>query len=559
MILREATLVLLACLCLSPMASSQKSISSPSTISTSSTVENTQDFTETVVPITSVKIVPSVKLGITGKLGPKLDIDANFGTGFCLDAACHFIVTNYHVAMTTRSKKIEGEKIVRRYLATGPHDPGATPNILPNGTCLPYATKRDLAMLELQGSLPDHHGLTFSLDELEVGQEVDIYGYPKGPINPSRKLTRFPATFKGWSTSGFLAFDYELSGDKPIRIRGASGGIVIDRKTEKIVGIMSETNETTALAVPVQTLVEFVNRVQPSLARIVFPPTISPFSADIYPKFAPRPDHYPKFVPVRVEGLQHRPEEPSEVKLLRSKAQALADSIRNFIAVQTNEWGSGDKEPSAHAEYEVRVIDGVQRFREYPDGKNEVAEVPKPRVSGSVRSSDEWSTLPKMVGTEFRLKVQQAPDAVVHERRMKVFQYYASIEDNLCPFEPIEDYGFFTVSNVVPVACYGEVWTDENTNILRMSENLELSDKLKAYRGWENYQIVITYDWLKRESDPPRLVPLTIFVQGRNKKVYWCRGQFTHYQIFNSRVKLIAGHPAQTPDASVKTANAKEN
>jgi hypothetical protein len=469
-----------------------------------------------------------------------------------LDAACHFIVTNYHVAMTTRTKKIEGEKISERYLATGPHDEGATPNILPNGTPLPYATKRDLAMFELQHSLPDHHGLTFSLDELEVGQEVDIYGYPKGPINPSRKLTRFPATFNGWSTSGFLAFDYELSGDKPIRIRGASGGIVIDRKTEKIVGIMSETNEATALAVPVRTLVEFVTRVQPSLARRVFPPTISPFSADIYPKFAPRPDHYPKFVPVRGEGLQHRPEEPAEVTLLRNKAQFLANSMRNFIAVQTSEWGSGDKEPSAHAEYEVRVIDGVQRFREYPDGKNELAEEPSPRVSGWVRGSDEWSTLPKMVGTEFRLKVQQAPDVVVNQRRMKVFQYYASVEDNLCPFEPIEDYGFFTVNKIVPVACYGEVWTDENTNILRMSENLELSDKLKTYRGWGDYQIVLTYDWLKRENNPPRLVPLTFFVRGRNKKVYWRRGQFTHYQVFDSRVKITPKQDGAQPDVTAR-------
>jgi hypothetical protein len=552
MILREATPVLLACLCLSPMASSQKAFPSPLTIPIASTMEHTQDFSETVVPITSVKIVPSVKLGITGKPGPKLDIGLNFGTGFCLDAGCHFIATNYHVAMTTRTKKVEGEKIVRRYLATGPRDEGATPNILPNGAPLPYATKRDLAMFELQGSLPHHHGLTFSLYELEVGQEVDIYGYPHEIINPIRKLTRFPATFKGPTTLGFLAFDYQLTTDKPIRIQGASGGIVVDRKTEKIVGIMTETNETTALAVPVQTLVEFVNRVQPSLARRVFPPTISPFSADIYPKFAPLPDHYPKFVPVRGEGLQQRPDEPAEVKLLRSKAQVLADSMRNFIAVQTTEWGSGDKEPSAHAEYEVRVIDGVQRFREYPDGKNELAEEPHPRVSYWVRGSDEWSTLPNMVGTVFRLKVQQAPDVVVHERRMKVFQYYASIEDNLCPFEPIEDYGFFTVSKVVPVACYGEVWTDEDTNILRMSENLELSDKLKAYRGWEDYQIVLTYDWLKRENDPPRLVPLTFFVRGRNKKVYWRRGQFTHYQVFDSRVRITPKQDRAQPDVAAR-------
>src|SRR6266699_375819 len=492
MILREIIPTLIACSCLSPIAAAQKVFSSPSTIPPSSTVEHTQDFSEIVVPITSVKMTPSLKLGISGRLGPKLDVDANFGTGFCLDATCRFIATNYHVAMTTRAGKVKREKIIQRYLATGPDDEGATANYLPNGGVLPYAQKRDLAIFELRGSLPHHHGLTFSLDELPLGQEVDIYGYPNGIINPIRKLTRFPATFKAPTTSGLLAFDYQLSGDKPIRIRGASGGIVIDRKTEKIVGILSETTEATALAVPIQTLGEFVSKVQPFLPQRIFPTTkdVSPVSAD----------HYPKFVPGLGDGLQHRPEEPYEVSVLRKKAQLLADSMRNFIAVQSFAWGSGDKEPAAQAEYEVRVIDGVQRFREYPDGKKELQDVPFPPVNEVVNPGGEWLELPQMVGTALRLKIHQAADTVVNERRIKVFQYYASVEDNLCPFTSVEDFGFFTTSKTVAVACYGEVLTDEDTDIIRMSEHLELSDKLKAYRGWEDFQIVLTYGWLKRAN-----------------------------------------------------------
>jgi len=512
-------------------------------------VEHTQDFSEIVVPITSVKLTPSLKLGITGKLGPKFDIDANFGTGFCLDAACRFIVTNYHVAMTTRAHKVKREKIIQRYFATGPQDEGATANNLLNGSVLPYVKKRDLAIFELRHSLPHHHGLSYSLDELQVGQQVDIYGYPKGTINPTRKLTRFPATFKAPTTSGFLAFAYQLSADKPIRIRGASGGIVVDRRTEKIIGILSETNETTAVAVSVQTLADFVSKVQPFLAQRIFPTTkeVSPVSADLYPKFEPPPDHYPKFLPLLADGLQHRPDEPYEVSVLRKKAQLLADSMRNFIAVQGFAWGSGDKEPAAEAEYEVRVIDGVQRFRSYPDGKKELEEVTYPRQNGWVLPADEWSKLPKMVGAEFRLKVHQAADVVVNEQRMKVFQYYASVEDNLCPFAPVEDFGFFTISKTVAVGCYGEVWTDEDANIIRMSEHLELSDKLKAYRGWEEFKVVLTYGWLKRENEPPRLVPLTIFTEARYKKhIYWCRGQFRDYQIFGSRVKIIADDYVQS-------------
>jgi hypothetical protein len=93
----------------------------------------------------------------------------------------------------------------------------------------------------------------------------------------------------------------------------------------------------------------------------------------------------------------------------------------------------------------------------------------------------------------------------------------------------------------VGVACYGEVWTDEDSNIIRMSEHLDLSDKLKAYKHWEDYWIVLTYGWLKRADEPPRLIPLTTYVQGKNKEIYWCRGAFMNYQVFSVRSKLLTG------------------
>jgi hypothetical protein len=517
-------------------------------------VEHTQDFSEIVVPIASWKITPSVKLGITGKPGPTLDLGISFGTGFCLDAECRFIATNYHVAMGTRVRKIKREKIIKRYFATGPHDEGATANNMGNGDVLPYVIRRDLAMFELRRSLPHHHGLAFSLDEPQVGQEVDIYGFPhgfpkKGTINRTRQLVRFPATFKAPTTSGLLAFDYQFPIQDATRIRGASGGIVVDRKTEKILGILTETNETTAVAVSVEALVAFVSKVQPFLAQRIFPTNVLSVSADLYPKFVPTPDYNPKYVPGIAYGLQRRPEEPPEVKLLRDKAQVLADSIRNYIAVQSFEWGSGDKDSVAEAAFQVRVVDGAQTFRRYPDGKKEYEEVPSPRWGDWVVPAHEWSKLPRMVGTEFRLKVRQAADVIVNKQRMKVFQYYASVEDNVCPFAPVDNYGFFTISETVAVACYGEVWTDEDTNIIRISQSLELSEKLKGYRGWEECRVVVTYGWLKLASEVPRLVPLTIFTAARYKKkqVYWCRGQFADYQRFDSEVKIIANGVQSLP------------
>jgi hypothetical protein len=509
--LRGFILVLTA-YCLAPSAIAQKAPVNRSQLEVSS-VADAHDFRDTVLPLTDLRL--------------DFGIAVTQATGFCLDAACRFIGTNYHFAARARPHKIKGEKVIQRYLATGPDDEGATVNEVISGIPLKFNLSRDLAVFELQRSLPHHHGVAFSLDEMQIGQEVDIYAYPKESISPSRQLLQFHGSFKGIMTTGLLAFDYKLSAGKMIR-PGASGGIVVDGKTQRIVGILnaiSENGEPIAVAVPVQSLFEFVSKVQPFLAQSLFPSNrgLSPVSADIYPKF----------VLSHMEGLQIRLPEPANVQLLRSKAQELADSMRNFIAVQTFVWGSGDEVPVAEAAYEVRVIDGNQRFREYPDGKKELSDAPFPNLINSIVPGGEWSDLPDRVGTKLRLKIHQAPDVVVNEKRMKVFQYLADIEDDVCRFKSSQYFMFFEVSKTYSVACYGEVWTDEDTNILRISEHLELP------RDWKEYQAVVTYGWLHPEDSTSRLIPLTISSQAElGNKIYWCRGLFTNYQMFGSRIRI---------------------
>jgi hypothetical protein len=394
-----------------------------------------------------------------------------------------------------------------------------------------YALSRDLAIFELRHSLPQHHGVPFSLGDLQIGQDVDIYTYPIEGISPLRGLLRFHGKFTGEVLTGLLAFDYSLSAGKAIH-PGASGGIVVDSNTRQIVGILSaiaKNGELVALAVPVPSLVDFVRQVQPSLAQSIFPSLtgVSATAADVYPKFAPPPP---------TDALRHRPEEPSEVKVLRSKAQFLADSMRNFIAVQSFAWGSENNEPAAISAYEVRISDGYQRFRKYPNGNKELRDVPLPPLNNAVTPDAQWSELPAMVGTEQRLRIQQAADVVADGRRMKVFQYRADLEDSACRFKSIMDFVFFATNRTVSVGCYGEVWTDEDTNILRMSEHFEL------FGRWKQYQAVVTYGWLRRIDEAPRIIPLTISTQAElKKKLYWCRGQFTDYRVFGSKVKILAG------------------
>jgi hypothetical protein len=507
---------LIASFCVAQSAA-QKFSTNNSSQEPAPTGSHAEEFEQVVFPITELK------LDLT------LDIETRSGTGFCLDPVCRFIGTNYHVAMIVHPRKIKGEKVVQRYLATGPDDEGATTNEVASISSMKYNAVRDLAIFELRHPLRHYHGIPFRRNDLRIGQMVDIYSYPKEGLIHPRKILQVHGTYQGQTPKGLLAFDYDLSNGRTVR-PGASGGIVVDRKTQQIVGVLNaieRSGEPIAFAVPVESLEEFVSRAQPYLAQTIFPSTkrISPISADLYPKF----------VPPSSQSLQHRPQEPIEVRVLRTKAQQLADSMRNFIAVQTLAWGSQDHEPLFESEYEVRVVDGYQRFRELPDGKKELQNVPFPPMNDVMVPGGEWSELPAMVGTDLDLKINQAADVVVNGRPVKVFQYLASAEDAVCRLKSVLDFGLFAISKTETVACYGEVWTDGDTNILRMSEHLELLGR------WKDYQAVVTYGWLKKANETPRLIPLTIATQAeRKKKVYWCRGQFADYQLFTSRARIIA-------------------
>ena len=90
-----------------------------------------------------------------------------------------------------------------------------------------------------------------------------------------------------------------------------------------------------------------------------------------------------------------------------------------------------------------------------------------------------------------------------------------------------------TLRKKANVACYGEVWTDEDTNILRISQHLELLGR------WRDYTSVVTYGWPNQAGKAPLLIPLTMSAQVENgKTMQWCRGRFINYKVFGTDVKM---------------------
>ena len=456
-----------------------------------------------------------------------------FGTGFCLDQDCRFVGTNYHVAKVMgKYVRIKGVFSAQRYLDSDPDDGGAQDINFAGGGSLKYTPAHDLAIYEMRHPLKNFHGLGFDADDLENSAEADIYAYPYN-WNPKRGLVHWHAKFIGKTHQGLLAFSYEEG-----RVRGgASGGIVVDSKTKKIVGILNgigEGKDRIALAVPVKELSDFVTRAQPYLQVTLFPKTvfISPVAADLYPPYT-----WP-----RADGLSQRPVEPPEVVKLRRSAQLLADSMRNFTATETFAWGRDNREPEVTDAYETLIVDGWQRWRRQGN-KKFYDNVPFPPLNGSIVSGPEWSELPRMVGTELNLKIHQAPDAVVGGRTVHVFQYAANVEDRVCLFRSVMNYGFFQRSTMKFYDCHGEVWMDESGIILRISEALDLSGPW--YRWWG----VMTYGWLEKHGTR-YLVPVTITTQAEHNQTYWCRGLFTDYEMFGVRTRLVLPtEPEQTQSA----------
>jgi hypothetical protein len=388
-----------------------------------------------------------------------------------------------------------------------------------------YNISRDLAVYKLQNPLSKKgfHGLSFNLTEPEEGQIVDIYSYSFNSDNHHRSLVKYQGHYVTKTSTGLLGFKYN-GNVRP----GESGGIVIDSKSRKILGILTAvaTNiDNAVVAVPVKSLSDFLSKVQPYLCNQLFPSVIDiPISLPT--------NFYPDFTPSTQDSLQSRTEESEEIKSLRVKSQILADNMNDFITIQSFEWGINGKSLAA-SQYEIQVIDGAQKFRDFPDGTKLLDRAAFPFKLSMVPGS-EWSVFPQLIGTNLKLKLHKSNDIHYKGQDVRVFQYYADTEDKVCAWGFIMDYGFFVHKKVTYVSCYGEVWTDKDLNILRISTHYpNLTD------GWKDFLAVMTYDWLKLPNKEQRLVPVAMSAQAMHKdSIFWSKSLFTGYRVFSSDVVI---------------------
>jgi hypothetical protein len=480
---------------------------------------------ETVVPIT--------KLRMYGPIGM-----IKFGSGFCLDPECRFIVTNYHVADAMgKHFSIQHQPVVQRWLASGPNDEGATD--------IGYNPLHDLAVVELEHSLSrkGFHGLPYNMEDAEdlaLGQGVDIYSFPI-ELNPRRRLQHFHGHYLGRNYNGLLAFTYDPN-PAPMR-EGSSGGLIVDSRGRvmAVFADFAKQQKNIVLGVPVSELSAFVTKIQPLLAARLFPKMV----------FMPpvEPDHYPEWVPPRPRPdgpLERRPVEPPDVQLLRLKAQDVINTMRSLISVESFEWGrdGATNDPQAIGYYQVRIIDGSQRFREYPDGKKEMDYVAWPPLMDAIDPGGAWWDVPHLVAKQLDLQIRRDPDIVWKGQSLRVFQYFGKKEQKVCEMDNQLDFGFYVHHDIEAYDCWGEVWTDQDENIVRISENYHMP------KSRSDMNMVVTFGWTEI-ADKKLFVPVTLWMQVKendlrvDSHVDWCHGQFTDYQQFGSTVRAEQMPPAQ--------------
>lgn len=482
------------------------------------------------------------------------------GSAWCLTDECDYMITNYHVVrLVGSSPRVNREKVRQWWIATGPDDEGARD--VPSFTEIyKFNMVRDIAILKMAKTMSATGMRAVRLFTGEVPQveRVTIVSYPGG------KLRVTTGYFDAVMADGLMKF--QLDADL---VAGASGGLVMNSNDEAI-GLLCgvEKSHRAAYAVPVWSIAEFLKNVQPQLyAKLIgsephrpklgpitvthkLPETLALLDYDPEP-IAPAGSQmmgtvkaylHPSailssnflaahaggehFQPLTNGNLQVRAEETTEVVTLRKRAAEMVHEMSNFTAVQTLTLPD-----NSVWQHEVKVIDGHQVF--VTNSGKQLDQLPIPQRG--VVPGDEWKGLADMVGTNLRLPLRYVGDRYEDGTVMKVFEYRAAKEDAVCGMRIKKSFFKPTWKGSAP--CHGDVWTDADLNILRITQEIDLPREA----GMQSCTVVVLYGWLRHESFRDRLVPASMYLRAQefNGHTIESTAQFSAYQVFHASARVI--------------------
>src|SRR3954469_20034550 len=159
--------------------------------------------------------------------------------------------------------------------------------------------------------------------------------------------------------------------------------------------------------------------------------------------------------------------------------------------------------------------------------------MPTPKGPSIVPGS-EWRDLPQTVGSNRHLPLHYLGERIENGLRLKVFYFEAAAEDKICAARVKK----FWKDWIGTVPCHGEVWTDSELNIFRISEQMEMPPQ----SGVQSCSITILYGWLRHERLAATLVPASLHMIStmRDRGVLESSAMFSGYYQFHATTKIVA-------------------
>jgi S1-C subfamily serine protease len=428
-----------------------------------------------------------------------------YGSGICINRACSVIATANHVQMAAGRGDLAviGGHTSKVSSLANESDSNKTEVSVGNRT-FSYNIAKDVSFVYTKKPIRHKSGASFSY-HYYVGQKVVVAGYCHG------KFTVEAAHIIGADVLLEIG-TAQLRDDLVLDIQlepGQSGSAIIDERGQ-VIGMAIFTGAVKAksgdvkasVALPIRTIAKALVKLDPHLGTSVFDDVAEQERVAVQATF-------------EVDGVNDSPEDTSPVFLpeltavasgvldpvsrLRAKAAASASLLVNFIAKQCVM--QGDDKPKCH---EVAIIQGLQIYREMIGRKGKLGKPTTafPKPEHGVWTEGEWLyTLIEIAGSSWVFQ------GVLKDQYL--FSFMASTEDDRCTYQeylvpPFPLFGRKHVTWDGPVACFEQILTDRDFNILSVFTDLRPPEKCKT----QFFQTVLYFDSVKLKGmTSPVLLP----------------------------------------------------
>ena len=154
---------------------------------------------------------------------------------------------------------------------------------------------------------------------------------------------------------------------------------------------------------------------------------------------------------------------------------------------------------------------------------------------GAPIPGDSWATLPETVSTKYSLPIRFAGDKKMDGLVIKILTYQAKEEDHACQVRTGR--GLFGRVWRGAVPCWGEVWTDEQFNILRIMQDSCPPTKY----GIQRFHDAILYAWVQPDGSAEKwLVPARTILRVKmtDGRAYDTFAAYSNYHLFAATTKI---------------------